>query len=37
MRRLSRLGQQAPSDFNALDTQLTGYVEQHKEDTVKES
>jgi hypothetical protein len=37
MRRLSRLSQQAPSGFNALETQLTGYVEEQKDRTAKES
>lgn len=37
MRRLSRLGQKPPASFNELETQLTGYVEGHKEEAAKES
>ncbi|MCB1931559.1 hypothetical protein [Accumulibacter sp.] len=35
MRRLARLGQKPPSTFNELDTQLTGYVDGHKEEVAK--
>ena len=37
MRRLSRLGQKPPSGFNELDTQLTDYVELHKENAATET
>jgi hypothetical protein len=36
IRRMSRLGQKPPSAFNEIDTQLTGYVDLHKEHAAKE-
>ena len=37
MRRLSRLGQTPASSFNALESQLTGYHESHKEEPASQS